>query len=76
MMMLRFDRIFLILVIPLHLAYYSPDDKAYLMNDNSHISVHLLCYKHQQNEQPDKHNASNKNESELRCYLLAQELKE
>ena len=74
--MLRFDRIFLTLMISLHFACYSLGNKAYLTNDNSYISAHLSYYKHQQDEQPDEHNASNKNGLRPECYLLAQKLKE
>ena len=73
---LRLNRIFLTLVIPLHLACYSLGNKAYLMSDNNCTSAHLLCYKHQQNRQPDEHNVSNKDESRLKHYSLAQELGE
>ena len=71
---LRLNRIFLTLAISLHLACYSSDNKAYLINDNSHISTHSLCYRCQQGEQPDKHNVSNKVESRPGHYLPAQKL--
>ena len=70
-MMLRFNRIFLTLMISLHLAYYLSGNKAYLISDNNHIDAYLSCYKHQQDRQFDKHNTNNKNKSKSECYSPA-----
>ena len=74
MAVLRLDRIFLTLAIPLHLACYSLNNKAYLMSDNSHTGAHLLCYRCQQGRQPDEHNMSNKIELRPEHYSPAQKL--
>ena len=73
---LRLDRIFLTLVISLHLACYSPDNKAYLMSNNNHTGTHSSHYRCQQSRQPDKCNMNNKIESKPECYLPVQKLME
>ena len=75
-MMLRFNGIFLTLVIPLCLACYSLVNNAYLMSNNSCTDAHSLYYRHQQDGQLDEHNINNKVESRPECYLLAWELEQ
>ena len=75
-MMLRVDRIFSTLIIPLHLACYLLVDNAYLTSNNSCTGAHLLHYRHWQGRQSDECNMSNKVESKPEHYSLAQELKQ